>query len=100
METPPQGDKPFADWLRNLGQSLTIAPTSYGTTAATAAQIVALSDELDAKIAICDNPATKTKTATTNKNVVKKAAMAKAREVLAIVRAYPALTPGQRDQIQ
>jgi hypothetical protein len=100
METPPQGDKPFADWLRNLGQSLVIAPTSYGSTAAAAAAIVALSDELDAKLAICDNPATRTKAATTNKTVVKKAAMAKAREVLAQIRAYPALTPGQRDQIQ
>src|SRR4051794_19374969 len=100
MDVPPQGDAPLNEWLSNFASKLTSTPTAYGTTAADATAISANAADFAARLVIINNPATRNKITVANKNVAKKAAVAKARSLLAIISAFPALTPGQREELR
>ncbi|MDB5322122.1 MAG: hypothetical protein JWN40_3753 [Phycisphaerales bacterium] len=99
-QVPPQGDQPLNVWLENFAAKLTATPTAFGATAADATLISAAATDFAARMVLIDNPATRNKITVANKNVAKKSATAKARQVLKVISAFPALTPGQREDLR
>jgi hypothetical protein len=97
---PPAGILPFLAWADNFDEQLTAAGPTFGVLAADALAFHNLRIDLVAKQDLLDNPTTKTPVARANRDVSFKATTAKARQLLKIISAFPALTPGQREELQ
>lgn len=85
----PAGDQDFLDWSTNFNTKLTAAPTDYGLVAGDATAYDALHDAYASALAVVAVPATKTSVTIQAKNTAKAAAMAKARELVAIIQESP-----------
>jgi hypothetical protein len=98
-EVPPQADTALDTFMSNFVAKITATPTAYGVTAADATAIGALASDFSARLATSSDPATRTKVAVAQKNTSKLALVAKARQLIKVITAYPPLTAAQRAEL-
>jgi hypothetical protein len=85
--------------MSNFVAKITATPTAYGVTAADATAIGALATDFSARLATSSDPSTRTKVAVAQKNTSKLALVAKARQLIKLITAYPPLTAAQRAEL-
>ncbi|HYE17888.1 MAG TPA: hypothetical protein VEA69_05565 [Tepidisphaeraceae bacterium] len=93
---PPLGDQPLDFWLQNLVTVITPAPTSMGLVVGDVTSMTGLATDYHDRLVTATEPTTRTRATVAGKQVSKKAALAKARELVRKINAYPALTAAQR----
>jgi hypothetical protein len=96
---PPTKDAALETFIANLVAKLTATPTAFGVTAADATAIGALATEFSARLATASDPSTRTRVAVGQKNTSKLALVAKARQLIKVITAYPPLTAAQRAEL-
>jgi hypothetical protein len=96
---PPVKDNDLKPWSENLSTRLTATPTVFGCTAGDATALSALVTDYTTRLATAENPSTRTRSNIQAKNVSKKALLAKVRQLIKIISAYPPVTPSQRTDL-
>jgi len=93
---PPESVSGLKAWTPNFSAKLSATPTIVGCTAAMATAYAGLSTDFLARVAINENPATRTKVTIEDQHTSKSALLAKARELCKIINAYPGTTNSMR----
>jgi len=93
---PPRSDLALNVFTINFSAKLSATPTAFGLVAADATAYAALSTDYGTKLATATNPTTRTKGTIAAKETSKAALLAKARQLIKIINAYPPLTAQQR----
>ncbi|MDB5320375.1 MAG: hypothetical protein JWN40_2006 [Phycisphaerales bacterium] len=97
---PPLADSALDVWNKHFAARLAASPLEFGVTPADAAAMVAAADQYAARLALCNDPATRTRIAIADKDVAKANCKSVARQILRTLNANPALTPGQRADLR
>jgi len=92
---PPEVDGDLIPWSLNFSTRITATPTVFDLTASDATAYAALHADFVARAATAENPGTRTKANVQEKNLSKRALLAKARQFAKIIKANPDLTDGQ-----
>jgi hypothetical protein len=93
---PPPSDLALNNFAANMDSLITATPTAYGLVAADATAFHALAADYATRLATATTPETRTKGTVAAKNTSKAALVAKARQLIKIITAYPPLTAQQR----
>ena len=89
----PTKDIDLAAWSTVFLAAITAAPTSYGLVAGDATAYGSLDTDFQAKLALVQDPATRTSPVVADKDASRLALVAKARALANIAQAYPPITP-------
>jgi len=92
----PTKDAQLAQWANNFDTQITASPAAVGLSIAQAAEFTAVNTVWQAAYLTSVEPSTAGPSATAAKNSARKPMKEKARELAAIIRAFPALTDQQR----
>jgi hypothetical protein len=92
----PKREDEFVIWATNLSQGITAGPVALGLLAADATALATLLTSFVNAKDLCDDPATKTPVAQTNKAVAKAALTADIRSLAKRIQANPSVTAGQK----
>jgi hypothetical protein len=93
---PPRSDLTLNVWTLNFSTRLSSTPTAFGILASDASAYAALSTDYATKLATALNTTTRNKGSVAAKNTSKAALLAKARQLIKMIGAYPPLTAQQR----
>ncbi len=99
---PPKRDADLLAWSVNFSAKISLSPASYGLVAAQATAYAALHSVFAAAFATSTNPNTNSKQATAAKNQAKMALLTArngAKELVAVVQAFPTITEAQRAEL-
>lgn len=89
---PPAGIASLKAWTTNFDEKLTATPTAVGCTAADATAYHGFSDDFLARVAVNEDPATRTKVTLEAQRVSKLALLARARQLCKVINAFPGTT--------
>lgn len=93
---PPTVDGVLLPWSLNFSTRINSTPTIFDLTAAEAASYLALHTDMAAKMAVAENPGTRTKSTVAAKNVSKNSLLIKARAYAKVIKASLTVTDPQR----
>lgn len=93
---PPTVDGLLLPWSLNFSTRISATPTVFDLTATEAAAYAALHTDYTTKLAVADNPGTRTRAAIAAKNTSKAALLARARQFAKVIKASPTVTDAQR----
>lgn len=96
----PNRDTQLLPWARNFAQRIQAAPASYFFTPAEATALTTAFNAYDTNLATALNPATRTKTAVTNKDLSRAQLVAIIRSYAKRLQANPAITAAQKNDLQ
>ena len=89
----PTKDIDLASWSTIFLAAITAAPTAYGLVAGDATAYGVLDTDFQAKLALVQDPATRTSPVIADKDASRLALVAKARSLGRIAQAFPGITP-------
>jgi hypothetical protein len=95
----PLSDNGLEAFVAGFSAKVSLDPAAYGLSVSDAASLAGLRASFVNALAISSDPATRTRTAVTNKNGARAAMLRQLRVLAGRVQANPAVTPGQRTDL-
>ncbi|XAL99567.1 hypothetical protein OT109_18555 [Phycisphaeraceae bacterium D3-23] len=96
---PPSREADIVAWALNFSTYTLADPVAYGLDATQATDFRALYIAYNTLYTECNDPGTRTPSKVTDKKAAKKALLADARRLIAIVQAFPGTTDGMRSDL-
>ena len=96
----PSRESELINWFANFKTQIAGDPAVFGLSLEQGAGFIAAIDAYAAAYAVANDASTRTKSAVQAKNTAKKAAVALARQTVAICQAWPGMTDAKRDLLK
>jgi hypothetical protein len=91
----PRTDALLNTWAQNFSTLVSATPTAYGLTAGQATTFASAKSDFATKLAASSNPSTRTLSTVAAKNTSRASLLVLIRSYMALVQAFPAITPTQ-----